>query len=169
MAITNRKKSVRSGTEATRTTLAIDNDVLLLICQRAAASGTSLGKTVSDLIRQSTVTIDDEPRFYYYGIRLLPKRGNREPITPELVKELQAERTLMRTTLNIDEEVLVYVKQIAERSHRSVGETLSELAREAIQARNPDVDENDEMVIPRRPNEPPVTLEFVNSLRDDYL
>ncbi|MGI8483229.1 MAG: CopG family transcriptional regulator [Thermomicrobiales bacterium] len=75
----------------------------------------------------------------------------------------------MRTTLNIDEEVLVYVKHLAERSNRSVGDTLSDLAREAIHARTPAPDEDDEMVIPRRPNEPPVTLEFVNSLRDDYL
>ena len=76
---------------------------------------------------------------------------------------------VMRTTVNIDEDVLVYVKQLAERANRSVGETLSELAREAIQARNPVSDEDDEMVIQRRPDEPPVTMELVNALRDEAL
>ncbi|MGI8406211.1 MAG: CopG family transcriptional regulator [Thermomicrobiales bacterium] len=70
----------------------------------------------------------------------------------------------MRTTVNIDYEVLVYVKHLAERSNRSVGETLSELAREAIHARNPEPDEDDEMVIARRPDEPPVTLATINRL-----
>lgn len=90
MAITNRKQSDQSRLEATKTTLSIDNDVLLLIRQRAAASGTSLGETVSDMLRQLIVLSDDEPRFYN-GIRLLPKRGNREPVTPALVKQLLEE------------------------------------------------------------------------------
>lgn len=38
----------------------------------------------------------------------------------------------MRTTLNLDEDVLLAVKERARRQSRSAGEVLSELAREAL-------------------------------------
>lgn len=38
----------------------------------------------------------------------------------------------MRTTVNLDEDVLLAVKERAERERRSAGEILSELAREAL-------------------------------------
>ncbi|HEU0164324.1 MAG TPA: hypothetical protein VFQ54_04715 [Thermomicrobiales bacterium] len=72
----------------------------------------------------------------------------------------------MRTTVNLDEDVLLYVKSVADRSHKTLGETISDLVREAIATNLPE-DEDDEMVIPRRPDEPPVTLEFVKSLREE--
>lgn len=40
----------------------------------------------------------------------------------------------MRTTLSIDDDVLYAVKSLARRQRRSVGEVLSELARQALQA-----------------------------------
>ena len=43
----------------------------------------------------------------------------------------------MRTTLNLDEDVLLAVKERARRERRSVGEVLSELARQALAARQP--------------------------------
>ena len=39
----------------------------------------------------------------------------------------------MRTTLNIDDDVLYAVKSLARRQGRSVGEVLSELARQSLQ------------------------------------
>lgn len=38
----------------------------------------------------------------------------------------------MRTTLDIDEEVLVAAKEIARRQHKTAGQVLSELARQAL-------------------------------------
>ncbi len=43
----------------------------------------------------------------------------------------------MRTTLNLDDDVLLAVKERARRERRSVGEVLSELARQALTARQP--------------------------------
>lgn len=40
----------------------------------------------------------------------------------------------MRTTLSIDDDVLYAVKSLARRQGRSVGEVISELARQALQA-----------------------------------
>ena len=44
----------------------------------------------------------------------------------------------MRTTLNLDEDVLLAVKERARREKRSAGEVLSELAREALTGRHRD-------------------------------
>jgi hypothetical protein len=41
----------------------------------------------------------------------------------------------MRTTLNIDDDVLIAVKERARREKRSAGELISELAREALTGR----------------------------------
>lgn len=43
----------------------------------------------------------------------------------------------MRTTLNLDDDVLLAVKERARRERRSVGEVLSELARQALTVRQP--------------------------------
>lgn len=43
----------------------------------------------------------------------------------------------MRTTLSIDDDVLVAVKERARRERRTAGEVLSELAREALTRRAP--------------------------------
>ena len=40
----------------------------------------------------------------------------------------------MRTTLSIDDDVLYAVKSLARRQGRSIGEVISELARQALQA-----------------------------------
>lgn len=42
----------------------------------------------------------------------------------------------MRTTLNLDDDVLLAVKERARRDNRSAGEVLSELAREALTGRH---------------------------------
>ncbi|HEX2465229.1 MAG TPA: antitoxin [Thermoanaerobaculia bacterium] len=41
----------------------------------------------------------------------------------------------MRTTLDIADDVLIAVKERARREHRSAGEVISDLARQALQAR----------------------------------
>ena len=41
----------------------------------------------------------------------------------------------MRTTLNIDTELLVAAKELAEREHKTAGQVISELLRQAMSAR----------------------------------
>jgi hypothetical protein len=43
----------------------------------------------------------------------------------------------MRTTLNLDDDVLLAVKEVAQREGRSAGEVLSDLARQALTGRVP--------------------------------
>ena len=74
----------------------------------------------------------------------------------------------MRTTLDIDDDVLLAVKEMARVRGVSAGRALSELARGALDApkRTYKV-RNGVPIIPRRPGEPLLTLEMVNQLRDD--
>jgi hypothetical protein len=73
----------------------------------------------------------------------------------------------MRTTLDIDEDVLCAVKDRARDERRSAGQVLSELAREALTARGPVTDESffGFRPLPRRGG-PPVTNELINEIRE---
>lgn len=74
----------------------------------------------------------------------------------------------MRTTLDIDDDVLAVARARAEREHVSIGRALSQLARAALQ---PTTDvpatRNGLPVLPNARNVRPVTLELVNQLRDE--
>lgn len=77
----------------------------------------------------------------------------------------------MRTTLNLDEDVLLAVKERARREKRSAGEVLSDLAREALTGRH----RGDEVAepsgfygfepLPHRG--PAVSNELIDRLRED--
>lgn len=75
----------------------------------------------------------------------------------------------MRTTLAIDDDVLLAAKHIAEVESRSLGGVISDLARRAltptIQVSPPM--RNGILLLPDRDGVVPVTLEFVNQLRDE--
>lgn len=74
----------------------------------------------------------------------------------------------MRTTLDIDEDVLQAAKEIAARRRTSAGKVISELARSALVPGAHDAEpRNGVPILPPRPDERPVTLEAVNRLRDD--
>ncbi len=74
---------------------------------------------------------------------------------------------LMRTTLAIDDDVLNAARAIAAHQDRTVGEVLSELARQALQKRPTTTRfRNGVPLLPDRPG-PMVTLEDVNALRDE--
>ncbi len=78
----------------------------------------------------------------------------------------------MRTTLTIDDDILLVVKAKADREKRSIGEVLSALARIALAPPSSDQTEgqntkNGLVLLPRKENGKPVTLEIVNKLRDD--
>lgn len=75
----------------------------------------------------------------------------------------------MRTTVNLDDDVLLAVRERARRERRSIGEVLSELAREALTGRIPAPRQDTEFYgfRPLPPRGRPVTNELVDRLRDD--
>ena len=74
----------------------------------------------------------------------------------------------MRTTLDIDDDVLLTVKAIAHQRKMSAGSVVSSLLREWLQPASykPEY-RNGIPLLPRRPNGPVVTSEMVNRLLDE--
>ncbi len=77
----------------------------------------------------------------------------------------------MRTTLAIDDDVLAAAKGLAARQHKSVGEVISILARQALQPSAPQggVLRNGVPLLAVRPGAAPVTPELVSQLCDELL
>ena len=76
----------------------------------------------------------------------------------------------MRTTLAIDDDVLAAAKGLAARQKKTLGEVVSELARQSL--RPPAASAKSRGGVPLIPvsvNAGPVTLEVVNALRDESL
>lgn len=74
----------------------------------------------------------------------------------------------MRTTLDVDDDVLLAAKERARREKRSVGEVLSELAREGLAGRTravPEAGSHGFRPLPRRGE--PVTNGVIDRLRED--
>jgi hypothetical protein len=74
----------------------------------------------------------------------------------------------MRTTLTIDDDVLLAAKALAAQQRRGVGEVISELARNALRGpKQPGRTRNGVPLLPVREPSVVVTLELVNRLRDE--
>jgi hypothetical protein len=75
----------------------------------------------------------------------------------------------MRTTLDIDEDVLQAAKELAAKHKSTAGKILSELARKSLEPSQRDVTRYRHGVplLPPRPGERQVTMAIVNSLRDE--
>jgi hypothetical protein len=74
----------------------------------------------------------------------------------------------MRTTLDVDDDVLQAAKEIAANRGTTAGRVLSELARKALQPKGPGRVRNGVPLMPRRAKgSPRPTLEQVNRLRDE--
>jgi hypothetical protein len=74
----------------------------------------------------------------------------------------------MRTTLDIEEDVLLAAKELARARNSTVGKVVSDLAREALTERAPLAKSSSGWpVLPERPGAGVVTLELVNRLRDE--
>lgn len=74
----------------------------------------------------------------------------------------------MRTTLDIDDDILLAAKEIAANRGETTGRVLSDLARRALEPRRAQRVRNGVPLIPRRPKgSPRPTLELVNRLRDE--
>jgi hypothetical protein len=75
---------------------------------------------------------------------------------------------IMRTTLNIDDDVLQAAKEIGELRRKTAGQVLSELARKALEpARTVRVRNGVPLLPRRRPGAAIPTMKLVNELRDD--
>lgn len=73
----------------------------------------------------------------------------------------------MRTTLAIDDDVLVVAKAMADQQNRSLGEVISDLARKSL--RNPQAksQRNGVPLLGVKPGSSVVTQDIVNRLRDE--
>ena len=74
----------------------------------------------------------------------------------------------MRTTLDIDDDVLQAAKDLAANRQTTAGKVLSELARRALEPRRRSAERNGVPLLPRRPaGSPKPTMELVNRLREE--
>ena len=74
----------------------------------------------------------------------------------------------MRTTLDIDEDVLQAAKELAANRGTTTGKVLSELARQALAPRRPPRVRNGVPLLRRRPpTSPKPTMALVNRLQDE--
>jgi hypothetical protein len=74
----------------------------------------------------------------------------------------------MRTTLDIDEDVLQAVKELAASRRATAGQVLSDLVRKALEPARAPRTRNGVPLLPRRPRGAPrPTMKLVNALRDD--
>jgi hypothetical protein len=74
----------------------------------------------------------------------------------------------MRTTLDVDDDVLQAVKEIAANRRTTAGKVLSDLARKALTSRASGRERNGVPLMPRRPKgSKRPTMEAVNRLRDE--
>jgi hypothetical protein len=74
---------------------------------------------------------------------------------------------LMRTTVDLDEDVLTVAKHLAHERRQSLGRVLSDLARQALQPASPvSVGHSAIPVLPRKPGAQPVTTQTVKDLME---
>lgn len=74
----------------------------------------------------------------------------------------------MRTTLDIDDDILEAVKEIASNRSATAGRVLSDLARAALEPTAPALVRNGVPLLSRRPaGSPKPTMALVNRLRDE--
>jgi hypothetical protein len=74
----------------------------------------------------------------------------------------------MRTTLDIDDDILRAIKEIASSRGATAGKVLSELARQALEPAELPLIRNGVPLLPRRsPGGPKPTMSLVNRLRDE--
>lgn len=72
----------------------------------------------------------------------------------------------MRTTLAIDDDVLSAAKAIARQRNQTLGQIVSELARESLRPPAASTERNGIALLPVRRPDPVVTLDIVNALRE---
>jgi hypothetical protein len=74
---------------------------------------------------------------------------------------------IMRTTLDIEDDVLLAVKQFAYQRHEPAGRVISELVRKALLPKTKCHQRNGVPLFPTKPGAKVVSLDLVNRLRDE--
>jgi cysteine sulfinate desulfinase/cysteine desulfurase-like protein len=74
---------------------------------------------------------------------------------------------MVRTTIAIDDDVLMAARAIARQRNQSVGKIVSELARHSLRAPMAEAERNGIPLLPVREKGVIVTSEIVNALRDE--
>ncbi len=72
----------------------------------------------------------------------------------------------MRTTVDLEEDVILAAKEIAKQRGNTLGQVISDLARQALTRRTSISTKHGLPLFPVQPNAGVVTLELVNRLRD---
>jgi hypothetical protein len=84
-----------------------------------------------------------------------------------MMRDVWQGKTVMRTTITIADDVLLAAKAIARQRNQTIGEVVSELARNSLCPPAASTERNGVSLLPvRRPNAI-VTLDIVNALRDE--
>jgi hypothetical protein len=73
----------------------------------------------------------------------------------------------MRTTLDLDEDVLGVAKQLAIQKRVSTGKIVSDLMRQALAPKKAPRMRNGFLLLDRPPGSKPVTMEMINEYRDE--
>jgi hypothetical protein len=73
----------------------------------------------------------------------------------------------MRTTVDLEEDVLLAAKEIAKQRGNTLGQVISDLARQALTRQASISTKHGLPLFPVQPDAGVVTLELVNRLRDD--
>ncbi|MBM3499600.1 MAG: CopG family transcriptional regulator [Armatimonadetes bacterium] len=72
----------------------------------------------------------------------------------------------MRTTLDVDDEVIAAVRSLARQRGRTMGQVVSDLVRQALAPRPAQEVRNGVPLFAPPPGRGPATMELVNALRD---
>lgn len=75
----------------------------------------------------------------------------------------------MRTTIDLEEDILIATKEIARKRGQSMGKVLSDLARQALSQHDSATTKNGVPLFPVQPNARVVTSELVYRLQEDDL
>ena len=73
----------------------------------------------------------------------------------------------MRTTLDMEDDVLLAVKQLSRQRHETAGRLMSELVRKALRTKVKGRERNGVPLFPASPHAGGITMELVNRLRDE--
>lgn len=102
------------------------------------------------------------------GAQLVRRDETASPFEPRPQPAHQIGQVQMRTTLDIDEDVLAAAKEIASARSTTAGKILSDLARQALApSEEQPIVLNGVPLLPPRWGSRPVTMEEVNRLRDE--
>jgi len=74
----------------------------------------------------------------------------------------------MRTTVDIEEDVLLAAKEIARQRRKTLGQVLSALVRDSLTRKSSVSKKHGLPLFPVQPDAGIVTMELVNQLRDDW-